>query len=129
MIEKQSANQEVCFQLVGEFSASLSQPGKSTGIEVATVKLTLIITIVWNLEINFINNKFGEKMHSADKSKEISNYLNEYFTNSAQNMYNQIKLTRQYIHNIEYTYTEQLTSNTTDISFNKFSVPRPSTEC
>ncbi|KAE9537333.1 hypothetical protein AGLY_006356 [Aphis glycines] len=37
-------------------------------------------------------------------------------------MYNQIKLTRQNIHNIEYTYTEQLTSKTTDISFNKFSV-------
>ena len=61
-------------------------------------------------------------MHSADKSKEISNYFNEYFTNVAQNMYDQIKLTRQNKHNIECTYTELLTSNTTDMSFNKFSV-------
>ena len=37
-------------------------------------------------------------------------------------MYNQIKLTRQNMHNIECTYTEQLISNTTDMSFNKFSV-------
>jgi len=44
------------------------------------------------------------------------------FTNAAQKTYNQIKLTRQNIRNIEYTYTEQLTLNTTDISYNEFSV-------
>jgi len=37
-------------------------------------------------------------------------------------MYDQIKLTRQNIHNIVCTYTEQLNLNTTDMLFNKFSV-------
>jgi len=36
-----------------------------------------------NFFTQIINNKFGEKLHFADKSKEISNYFNEYFTNAA----------------------------------------------
>jgi len=37
-------------------------------------------------------------------------------------MYNQIKHTRQKTHNIKYTDTEQLNSNTTDIPFNILSL-------
>lgn len=69
------------------------------------------------------NNEFGVKLHTSDRSKEISNCFNEYFTNAKQsNMYNQIKHTRQNIHNIVCSIdTKQLTTNTSDISFNKFS--------
>lgn len=41
-----------------------------------------------NSFIQTINNKFSKKLHTTDKSKEISNYFNEYFTNAVQNMYN-----------------------------------------
>jgi len=41
-----------------------------------------ITGILTRFLIQTINNKFGEKLQPAVKSKELSNYFNEYFTNA-----------------------------------------------